>query len=319
MYIIHCSYQSLEKIRDRAKSASAEENNNIKIIKELLSNFQVSWNNESLSKLIPDAEIQMRKNKLAKYFGFSKPPIESNLVENISFKLSQYEMLHINHDLLFMHKQDDFCKNIYRNFGLYVIGVKIDFTKLNILKTQFTKPIHPNDINSQFRNWLYLEDYLIKGTCVVIKDKYFNNLSDKNMRDLFKTLLTCELSQIPYQITLLTDLSGNKSRILNKLKNNLPEFVDSSLCEFEIEQIFEVEHERIILGNYFMLISGHGFDLFNDSNRAKQESNVSLDGIFNCRKNLYSPTLVVHEHVETLKFNVKKHFNKYISRNRLLA
>jgi hypothetical protein len=145
----------------------------------------------------------------------------------------------------------------------------------------------PKSINKRDDGcWDFLDS--IKHPCnsLVILDDYIltdsNELIEENLIELLKKIMPLKLNQnLEFQITIIGENQGvklidKKNKILKKLNNFYSYPINLSIIPEKI-------HDRRIFTNYYWIISGYGFTLFQDK-KVKKETSFTFIPIF-CETN----------------------------------
>jgi hypothetical protein len=141
----------------------------------------------------------------------------------------------------------------------------------------------PKSINKKDNGcWDFLDS--IKHPCnsLVILDDYIltdsNELIEENLVELLKKIMPLKLNQnLEFQITIIGENQGiklidKKNKILKKLNNFYSYPINLSIIPEKI-------HDRRIFTNYYWIISGYGFTLFQDK-KVKKETSFTFIPIF---------------------------------------
>lgn len=129
----------------------------------------------------------------------------------------------------------------------------------------------------------------IYGNSIVVIDDYLlcnTNQYNNNLYEILNTILPWEI-KIPFYITFICD-NNNKDfafrykKIKNKIAKLRPKYFNKDSDFYGLIRVNIIEdkknvfHDRVILTNYCWISCGSGFDLYNEYNRAKHSTNVSI-------------------------------------------
>ncbi|GHA76634.1 hypothetical protein [Pontibacter akesuensis] len=163
----------------------------------------------------------------------------------------------------------------------------------------------------RFDSWEKLRDYKHPINSVLIVDGYI--LSDKsqqridnNLKPLLKSLLPNKKTDVPVDITIITEEQSKTSNfqalqqsLVNYLKEELTELEFSlSIVRFDRNLLYKLKtegfsiHDRRIITNYFWIESGIGFNIINDKGKVKDS-----DSFINYKFNLLGHNYNLLQHI----------------------
>jgi hypothetical protein len=169
-----------------------------------------------------------------------------------------------------------------------------------ILMGKFEKSIKKNDVIHD--NWLSFVTHIDKdqetkfllpnSNAIIINDSYLFNKTDVkdslgliNLKNILKNILP-KNSKEEFHITIITsDCKWIPSSAREKI-NELDEFLKNEFnYSFFIELIIwgqskSDNHKRILISNFYSIVTDYGFDIFNSSNRVVGTNDIVIKRIF---------------------------------------
>ncbi len=197
-------------------------------------------------------------------------------------------------DIFLLKMPDEFCDNKQQDHGVLVLNGN-SLGKAETFKKRFRNSYRKNELisveNGQRKGWQSFvhQFHLNPINSIVLIDNYVlqnANSGKNNLIALFKSLLPHELSTI-FHILIIIDNRGQKflkrrlkdiqTQIQNELQNDVAYPVEVCIATHGIDQNF---HSRLLISNYHLIKTDHGFDLFHENGKVKFANEQEFVGMY---------------------------------------
>lgn len=173
-------------------------------------------------------------------------------------------------------REDNQCCQYGNLYGL-VCYDQNNFKEIELLENDEGFAIKKGEQDSWHNR---LECAKVKGNAMVIIDPYIiaeTTTYEKNLYDILDTLLPEEVA-MRYDLTIITHDAKEKwqdryDKIDSHIKEKKPKLKYNFNILNDVDKKF---HDRVILTNYYMIMCGAGFDLFDKDGRANKTTTSSL-------------------------------------------